>query len=88
MHEALNSLGLLKTDDDYRRYFPHAVSHGLGVDVHDALGQPEVFLPGMVITVEPGIYIPEESIGVRLEDDILITDTGYTNLSAKLSLSM
>lgn len=88
MRSVLDSLGLLKNENDYRRYFPHAISHGLGVDVHDALGQPTEFQEGMVLTVEPGIYIPEESIGVRLEDDILITATGHTNLSAKLPLSM
>jgi Xaa-Pro aminopeptidase len=88
MHGALDSLGLLKNEGDYRRYFPHAISHGLGVDVHDALGQPTEFLAGMVITVEPGIYIPEESIGVRIEDNILITPTGHTNLSAHLSTGL
>jgi Xaa-Pro aminopeptidase len=84
MKEALRSLDLLKSDDDYRKYFPHAISHGLGIDVHDALGRPEAFAAGMVLTVEPGIYIPEEGIGVRIEDDILITETGYENLSAAL----
>lgn len=85
MKSALQSLGLLTTPDSYRKYFPHAISHGLGIDVHDALGAPKEFLEGMVLTVEPGIYIPEENIGVRIEDDILITSTGYDNLSARLS---
>jgi len=88
MKTALQSLGLFNEPTDYRKYFPHAVSHGLGIDVHDSLGAPEVFLPGMVLTVEPGIYIPEEGIGVRIEDDILITETGHENLSAKLSTSL
>ncbi len=88
MKDALQSLDLLKTPDDYRRYFPHSVSHGLGVDVHDSLGRPEVLKAGMVLTVEPGIYIPEEAIGVRIEDDILVTDTGHRNLSKKLSTSL
>lgn len=89
MSDALISLGLMtdRKDERYRRYFPHAISHGLGIDVHDALGKPTVFQPGMVLTVEPGIYIPEEKIGVRIEDDILITATGSRNLSAKLSTS-
>lgn len=88
MADALVELGLLrdrKDQDTYRRYFPHAISHGLGVDVHDNLGVPKYFEPGMVLTVEPGIYIPEEGIGVRIEDDILITETGHSNLSASLS---
>ncbi len=84
MKEALHSVGLLKEKADYRRYFPHAISHGLGLDVHDPLGGFEVFEPGMVLTVEPGIYIPEEKIGIRIEDDILITTDGHRNLSAAL----
>ncbi len=84
MQAALHQLNLLSSPDDYRRYFPHSVSHGLGVDTHDSLGRPNEFLPGMIITVEPGIYIPKEGIGVRIEDDILITNTGHQNLSAAL----
>ena len=82
------SLNLIKDKTDqenYRKYFPHAVGHGLGVDVHDGLGMPRYFQPGMVLTVEPGIYIPEEGIGVRIEDDILITPRGHENLSGRLS---
>ncbi len=88
MQSALKRLDLLNSPEDYRRYFPHAISHGLGVDVHDSLGKPTVFLPGMILTVEPGIYIPKESIGVRIEDNILITETGNTNLSAALPTSL
>jgi Xaa-Pro aminopeptidase len=87
MKEALHGLGLLDDMSDektFRTYFPHAMSHGLGVDTHDSLGAPRYFEPGMVITVEPGIYIPEERIGVRIEDDILVTADGRKNLSAKL----
>lgn len=88
MKEKLTELGSLEKPSDYRKYFPHAISHGLGIDVHDALGQPTEFLEGMVLTVEPGIYIPEAGIGVRIEDDILITKNGHENLSAALPTSL
>lgn len=88
MKRKLTELGLLKKPGDYRKYFPHAISHGLGVDVHDALGRPTEFKEGMVLTVEPGIYIPEEGIGVRIEDDILVTKDGHENLSAALPTSL
>lgn len=88
MRQALNNLGLLKNIDDYRTYFPHAISHGLGIDVHDSLGGFDEFQAGMVLTVEPGIYIPEEGIGVRIEDDILVTAGGHENLSADLPTSL
>ncbi len=91
MKDALQEVGLLadRTDTDtYRTYFPHAISHGLGIDVHDSLGAPKYFQPGMIVTVEPGIYIAKEGIGVRIEDDILITDTGHENLSGSLPTSL
>ena len=91
MKRALQEIGLLKDladNETYRHYFPHAISHGLGVDVHDSLGGPRYLRPGMVLTVEPGIYIPEEGIGVRIEDDILVTDSGNKNLSGRLSTSL
>jgi Xaa-Pro aminopeptidase len=65
-------------------YYPHAVSHHLGLDVHDAADYSVALAEGMVITVEPGIYIPEWSVGVRIEDDILITKDGAKVLSASL----
>ena len=67
MKDALMEVGLLKDRSDdttYRNYFPHAISHGLGVDVHDSLGSPPELRAGMVITVEPGIYIAEGGIGI------------------------
>ncbi len=90
MQQALIELKLIadKKDEAYKKYFPHAVSHGLGIDVHDALGRPRTLQPGMVLTVEPGIYIPEQNIGVRIEDDILVTAKGYKNMSAKLSTAL
>jgi len=88
MKQAIQNLGLLKKPSDYRKYFPHAVSHGLGLDVHDSLGGYDTFQVGMVLTVEPGIYILEEGIGVRIEDDILVTASGNENLSAALPTSL
>jgi Xaa-Pro aminopeptidase len=61
------------------RYFIHGLSHWLGMDVHDLGTGPLV--AGSVLTVEPGIYLPQESLGVRIEDDILVTATGSVNLS-------
>ena len=91
MKDALQQVGLLENRDDtvtYRNYFPHSISHGLGIDVHDSLGSPRYFRSGMVLTVEPGIYIPEEGIGVRIEDDILITESGHENLSGHLPTAL
>lgn len=90
MGEKLRSLGLIKNidHDSVRQYFPHSTSHFLGIDVHD-VGDYELPLEkGVVLTVEPGIYIPEEGIGIRIEDDVLITDTGIENLSGGLSSSL
>lgn len=90
MIDTLRILGLVKGDPikAVRKYFPHAISHGLGIDVHDSLGRPRNFETGMVLTVEPGIYIPEEGIGMRVEDDILITEKGRQNLSRTLSTDL
>lgn len=88
MGDALKSIGLPHDEAGIRRYMPHAVSHGLGIDVHDSLGAPKYFQESMVLTVEPGIYVPEEKIGVRIEDDILVTATGHKNLSARLSTGL
>lgn len=84
----LKKLGIITEDKDVRTYFPHGTSHGLGLDVHDP--NPQKLVAGAIFTVEPGIYIAPGSkcdkkwwnIGVRIEDDILITNDGYKNLSA------
>ncbi len=72
----------------YKKFFPHGTSHHLGIDVHDFGSKYHKFEPGMVLTVEPGIYIREESLGVRLEDDILITEDGNENLMASIPIEI
>ena len=65
----------------YKKYFMHGTSHYLGLDVHDYGPWTAPMQVGMVFTVEPGIYIPEEGLGIRIEDNILITDDGHVNLT-------
>jgi Xaa-Pro aminopeptidase len=68
------------------RYLTHRISHGVGLEVHDypSASSTEPLQAGMVITVEPGLYIPEEKIGIRIEDTLLVTEEGCRNLSAAL----
>lgn len=79
----LKEFGLIQEASEVSRYYYHGVSHFLGLDVHD-VGQVEqmVLVPGHVITVEPGIYIEELGFGIRIEDDVLVTEEGYENLSS------
>ena len=86
MGEKLRELGLIKTNthENVRKYYPHACSHYLGLDTHDTGDYDAPLEENMVLTVEPGIYIPEEGIGVRIEDDVLVTKTGIKVLSEKL----
>lgn len=89
VQQGLLDLGIIKEASEFRRYLPHGVSHHIGLDVHDP-GQYKSLEENMVITIEPGIYIPKNSpcdpkwwnIGIRIEDDILITKNGPDNLSA------
>jgi len=66
------------------QFFIHGLGHFLGLDAHDAGGEAPSLVPGMVVTVEPGIYLPGEGIGIRVEDDYLITASGAVNLSREL----
>lgn len=86
MGEKLRELGLIKTisEESVRQYYPHATSHFLGLNTHDVGDYERPLEPGVVMTVEPGIYIPEEGIGVRIEDDVLILEDGIEILSEKL----
>ena len=66
------------------QYYIHGLGHNIGLNVHDPGEYCKPLEPGMVVTMEPGIYIPEENLGVRIEDDVLVTDTGYKLLSERL----
>jgi len=70
----------------FKKYFMHGTSHHLGLDVHDVGNTWRKVAPGMVFTIEPGIYIPEENLGVRLENDVLITKNGNVDLMADIPI--
>jgi Xaa-Pro aminopeptidase len=88
--DGLLKLGIIRDRNDAAVYCPHGISHFVGLDVHD-VGSSNSLLPGMVFTVEPGVYIPEGSpcdqkywgIGMRIEDDVLVTESGCTVLSGE-----
>jgi len=90
VNEGLYKLGIIKSVDERHNYLPHGTSHHIGLDVHDP-GNYRNFEENMIVTMEPGIYIPDGSpcdkkwwgIGIRIEDDILITKNGPVNLSAE-----
>ncbi|MCD6338945.1 MAG: aminopeptidase P family protein [Verrucomicrobia bacterium] len=93
MFEELVRLGLLRPQEGRneearraaaKKYFMHGLGHPLGLDVHDVGSLREPFAPGWTLTVEPGIYIPEEGFGVRLENDVLLTEEGPVDLMADI----
>jgi Xaa-Pro aminopeptidase len=95
MESELIGLGLITNQDvanqdpewpAYKKYFMHGNSHFLGLDVHDVGNKYHKMAPGMVFTCEPGIYIPEENLGIRLENNILITETGNQDLMAHIPI--
>jgi len=95
MEKELIDLGLITNEDvanqnpelpAYKKYFMHGTSHYLGLDVHDVGSWTAPIEAGMVFTCEPGIYIPEENLGIRLENDILVTENGPVDLMANIPL--
>jgi Xaa-Pro aminopeptidase len=86
-YDYINSHGKDKEGKSLGKYYIHGLSHHIGLNVHDPGSSCAPLQPGMVVTVEPGIYIPEENLGVRIEDDVLITETGYKFLSERLPRS-
>jgi Xaa-Pro aminopeptidase len=95
MNEELLRLGLITVEDiakqdpnepACRKYFMHGLGHPLGLDVHDVGFTHEPFAPGWVLTVEPGIYLPQEGFGVRLENDIVVTENGPVDLMAHIPI--
>ena len=83
-YDYMNSHGKDLHGQPLGQYFIHGLSHPIGLNVHDPLDYNQALEPGMVITIEPGIYLPEEKIGVRIEDDILITKDGNELLTRRL----
>lgn len=79
-------LGIIKNKEEVSRYYYHSIGHSLGMDTHDIEleNRNVIFQPGMIYTVEPGIYIEEEGIGIRIEDDVLITEEGNEVLTKKM----
>ncbi|WP_346937442.1 aminopeptidase P family protein [Clostridium sp.] len=86
--EGCKRIGLIKEDSELNKYYYHGVAHPLGLDTHDVGPRNVELKPGMIITDEPGLYIEEEGIGIRIEDDILVTEDGYINLSAHIIKSV
>ncbi|MBM3746704.1 MAG: aminopeptidase P family protein [Acidobacteria bacterium] len=83
-HDYINSHGKDRAGDSLGKYLPHGVSHHVGLQTHDPGAADQPLQAGAIITVEPGIYIPEEGIGIRIEDMVLVTERGARLLTSAL----
>lgn len=97
MEQEMIGLGLFTAEDLrqqdpdnplYRKYLMHGMSHHIGLDVHDSVDKYKPFAPGMILTCEPGIYIREEGIGIRIENDLLVTEGEPVNLFEGLPIEI
>jgi Xaa-Pro aminopeptidase len=82
--EELVAAGHLGKDEDVSKYYWHKGTHHIGLDVHDVGPHGNPIAPGMVFTIDVGIYMEDKNIGFRIEDNVLITETGYEHLSADI----
>jgi len=81
---ALKELKLITEASEVSRYYMHSIGHHLGLDTHDIGARDSILTAGNIITIEPGIYIPEEQLGIRIEDDVLVTESGCAVLSKNI----
>jgi Xaa-Pro aminopeptidase len=93
MEEGMVKIGLFTAEETknqhpekplYKKYFMHGTAHHLGLDVHDGSNKYQPFVPGMVFTCEPGIYLRDEGFGIRIENNILITENGPVDLTSEI----
>lgn len=82
--KGLKALNIIKDDSEVEKYYYHGVGHPLGLDVHDLRRRDKTMQENNVYTVEPGLYIKEEGIGIRIEDDVWVTQNGVINLSSDI----
>ncbi|KPV42845.1 aminopeptidase P family protein [Alicyclobacillus ferrooxydans] len=80
----LKRIGKIKEDDEVVNYYYHSVSHSMGLDTHDVWDSSYKIVPGAVITIEPGLYLADEGIGIRIEDDVIVTKHGCEVLSPEI----
>ncbi len=88
LDKGLRELGVIVEEETVDSYYYHGVGHHLGLDVHDVVLPGQPLEAGHVVTVEPGIYVAKEGIGIRIEDDILVTEQGHINLSESIIKSV